>query len=423
MHRAGREPRPSDVPEPESSAPVRVTLRQTLGLWLLFALVLVWPFVLNAAWGVHVGFGDVHLYRLWALDGVEHGRWPVLDFDWIYPLGALAPIAVLSPWAHDQIYESLFIGLTLMTVAVIMMAVRDRIGVRAAAWWLLFFLLLGPVAISRLDGIAAALATVALLVIVRRPRLATVLVLAAAWVKVAHAAWMISLLATSRRRLRDVLVPTLLTTLLIGVVAVALGAESHLFSFVDGQSGRRLQIESVAATPFHLLNAFGRPSGLYGNIPLAAWEFIGPGATRVAHVLDVLMPLTVLAVGALTLAAVRRKRTPNHELLLLSLLATTLAMLVFNKVGSAQYVVWLSSPVVASFALGADRDRAWRTIRGLTLVVAAGTQLVYPIGYDALIDGDAWAVITLVLRNIALVALLVVACQALWTASRPAARP
>lgn len=395
------------------------TLRRAVGLWLLFALVLAWPFALNQLWGVDVGFGDVHLYRMWALDGVEDGRWPVVDFDWVYPIGALAPIALLSPLADSQIYESLFIGLILLVVAAIMMALRDQIGPRAAAWWLLFFLFLGPVAVSRLDGIASALATVALLVIVNRPRVATVLVLAAAWVKVAHVAWMLPLLLCSRRRLRDVIVPAVFTTVLIGITALLLGAESHLFSFVNGQSDRRLEIEAVAATPFNVLNALGQPSGLFGNTDLIAWEFAGPGATNVAAVMDVLMPVAVVGVGAITLLAVRRNRMPRHELLLLSLLATTLALLVFNKVGSAQYVVWLSSPVVASFALGPGSHRLWGPIRGLTLAVAGATQLVYPIGFEALIDGQSWAVATLILRNAAMVALLIATCHAIWSAARP----
>ena len=392
----------------------------TLGLWLLFAVVLSWPFILHQVWGMDVGFGDVHLYRAWALDGVDHGRWPVLDYDWIYPIGALAPIAALAPLASSPLYESVFVTSIYLADAVIMMLLRDRLGARAAAWWLCFLLFLGPVAESRLDGIAVVLATAALLVIANRPRIATVLVTSAAWVKVAHGAWMLPILLGSRRRLRDVIAPAAAFTLGVALISFALGGERRLFSFVGGQSDRSLQIESVAATPFDILHMLGRPSGLFGNRELHAWEFIGPTARQIAQFLDIAMLLAVICVGILTFLAARRDRIPAYELLLLSITATTLAMITFNKVGSAQYILWLSSPLAASFALRSGADSVWRPARLLALVAAAATQLLYPVGYFSLLHGDVWAVGSLIVRNAALVTLLVLVSRALWRAGRPA---
>lgn len=408
--------------QPLPLSPPRATRRQTLGLWILFAVFVAWPFALRLIWGIDLGFGDVHLYHFWAYQGVHEGSWPVLDFDWIYPIGALVPIAALSPLAGSSIYESLFIGLIYLVDAVIMMALRDRFGPRAAAWWLCFLLLLGPIAVSRLDSIAAALATVALLVVATRPRLATTLILAAAWVKVAHATWMLPLLASSRRRIRDVIVPGLLSTVLVVITAFLLGAETRLFSFAQGQSSRGLQNESVSAIPFQLSHMFGQ-TRLHGNLKLNVWEFNGPAARHLTHVLDLAMPLTVLAVGALTLLAVRRNRMPRPELLLISLLATTLSLLVLNKVGSPQYVVWLSSPAIASFALGSSAHADWRRVRMLILIAAVSTQIYYPIGYDALLDGKVWAGIALVIRNLTLIILFVSVCHTLWVAARRNPQP
>src|SRR5660398_295030 len=41
-------------------------------------------------------FHDVDLYRFWVGQGLHHGQWPVLDFPWVYPAGALAPMMVAA---------------------------------------------------------------------------------------------------------------------------------------------------------------------------------------------------------------------------------------------------------------------------------------------------------------------------------------
>ena len=96
------------------------------------------------------------------------------------------------------------------------------------------------------------------------------------------------------------------------------------------------------------------------------------------------------------------------------------ALIVFNKVGSPQYVGWLAAPVVVALALGLPR---WRTTAVLVLGIAAATQVVFPWSYDLILSGVPGATLVLVGRNVALVVLLVHTARELWTeaARRPSA--
>ena len=85
----------------------------------------------------------------------------------------------------------------------------------------------------------------------------------------------------------------------------------------------------------------------------------------------------------------------------------TLTMIVFDKVGSPQYMTWLAAPVAAAVGLGLP---GWRRTARWVLVVAGVTQAVFPWLYPAITRGDAVGAAVLAARNVLLVVLLV------WTA-------
>jgi hypothetical protein len=103
-------------------------------------------------------------------------------------------------------------------------------------------------------------------------------------------------------------------------------------------------------------------------------------------------------------------------------LAIVLGLLVFNKVGSPQFVLWLAAPIVLGVA---TRGREFRTFAVLGLVIAALTQLIYPFGYDALLALNPAMLLVLTVRNTLLVVVFALAVRALWQLRRasPAASP
>jgi len=85
-------------------------------------------------------------------------------------------------------------------------------------------------------------------------------------------------------------------------------------------------------------------------------------------------------------------------------LTATLDLIVFNKVGSPQYQLWLVAPVILGLAIGAKK---WGVPTYFVLGLALLTQLVYPVFYSNLIATEPFAVAILGARNLGLIVLLV----------------
>ena len=91
-----------------------------------------------------------------------------------------------------------------------------------------------------------------------------------------------------------------------------------------------------------------------------------------------------------------------------------MALIVFNKVGSPQFVSWLAVPIVLGLSTAATgRGISFRTPAILALVIAALTQVMYPVLYGQLLALNVAMLLVLSARNLLYVALLVWAVVAL----------
>src|SRR5690606_2497259 len=104
---------------------------------------------------------------------------------------------------------------------------------------------------------------------------------------------------------------------------------------------------------------------------------------------DWLLPAAVLLIAALTWWAARRRPDHAGDVLLLSTAALLLALIVFNKVGSPQFVSWIGPPLAAAIALaGPGTRRMWGPPAVGALLAALGTQVVYPVAYGEFLAGE-----------------------------------
>lgn len=399
------------------------TLRKITFLWAAFFLVSLWPLVSANFIASDDSFGGPVLYHNLVRRGIDEGVWPVLDESWVYPIGALVPMLVLSLIGTTSTYLLAWWGMVIAINALTLIVIRDKLryGYRAAWWWVAFLGCLGPIGMTRIDAVAAAAATIALVVIASHPQIATILITVAGWIKVAHFAWLLPLFLISTKRWKNVFVPAAVLSALIIAVELALGAGSRIFGSFSVQSGRGLQAESVLATPFSVARLW-----VHGLIPvhnesLFSDEYVGDAASIVARISDPLLVIGALAVSVLVLLASRRGRLHIVELLSVATFATTLVLIVFNKVGSTQFTVWIAAPLVLCFAIPAsDRVFSWRFPLAVTLVFAAITQVIHPYGYHSFILGSPVMVIVGAIRNGLVVILLGWALVSLFRAVRPA---
>lgn len=382
-----------------------------IGIHLVFLIALL-PTILAGD-----VLGDLPLYRTWAERALESGVWQGIDVAWVYPAGALLPIA-LADVAGPYLYQLVWL---LMTTALNAAAVvwltdfgRKASGFRAAWWWLGVVFVLSPVALLRLEGLVAPLVILGLLALSRRPIVATVLLSAATWIKVWPAAVLLAVIAVSRRR-AAIIATGIAVSAGVAAMVWAAGGIRFLTGFITEQTDRALQFEAPVTTLWVWLAALGRGgSYIYENHDIATREVAGRGTGLVAEAMTPLMFLALAVILVLLLVALRRTHDPSH-LLLLGAMTMVCAFVVLNKVGSPQYMLWIA-PIVT---VGVARDwLAWRTPAYAMLAIGVLTTLIFPVFYLPLIDGDPIALLLLTARNGLLVALFGWSVVTLWRQAR-----
>ncbi|MFG6445105.1 glycosyltransferase 87 family protein [Microbacterium sp. P07] len=375
-------------------------------LWIAFVLV-------HAAVGV-AGFvlpsnpmGDVYLvYEPWSARALTGGGIVGITEPWVYPQLALVPLVMA--WAFGfltyTVGWAVFVtALDAVVFGLLVGTARSRGRVTGAWFWLAAILLLGPVGMYRLDGVTVPLAIAGSLWLVGRPWLGAILLAVATWIKVWPAAVLAAAFVTLRRRFTVVGGALAVSALTLVVIFIA-GGGAYAFSFVSEQTDRGLQIEAPVSGFYMLLASLGVDgASIYYEPNILTFQVTGP---NVDPVIAAMTPLMVIAIGSVfLLGAVKTWRGASFASVFPVLtLGLVVGFIVFNKVGSPQYIVWLVTPVLIGLVL----DRAhWARPAVLTLAIAALTQGIYPLAYDGLLVAQLGAVLLLNARNLLLVVLFV----------------
>jgi hypothetical protein len=175
-----------------------------------------------------------------------------------------------------------------------------------------------------------------------------------------------------------------------------------VFSFVLQQQDRGIQIESVMATPWMWLAKFGLASIFFDDVVLTN-QVSGELVLEIASVSNYILFSAIGITAFLAIRAIRAGRD-RTEVFVLASLTGVLDLIVFNKVGSPQFMIWMAVVLVALVYFGINKSK-------LALVVGAAilllTQLVYPIFYLELLGLETLPLGLLTLRNLLLVGLLI----------------
>jgi hypothetical protein len=388
-------------------------------LWCVFLLVHVLTALLGWVYPSQP-MGDVVLvYEPWASSALGGGPIVGITETWVYPQLALVPMLLAAGLAAPLVpmlgvSSAYLVGWAVLVVILDAIAFGVLVGRspsharRVAAWfWCAALLLLGPIALYRIDAVTVPIAVIGGLWLVSRPMVAAALLTVGAWMKIWPGALVLAAVVAVRSRLRVLLAAVFVTG---GVVAALflLGADTEILGFLTEQTGRGLQIEAVAATPFLWLAVAGAARIEY-SFEILTFQIAAPGVDAIAAALTPLMVVAVLAVTAI--GAVKAVRGASFPRLFPPLALTLVTLLIVaNKVGSPQFQTWLIAPLILWIVL--DRVRA-RVPAVIVLALCLLTCLVYPLGYDALLRAEPLAVAVLTVRNILLLVLLVLGVRAL----------
>ncbi|WP_223625781.1 hypothetical protein [Microbacterium sp. EST19A] len=396
----------------------RIRTTRLVALWSVFLLV---HLVTAAVGWVYPSqpMGDVVLvYEPWASAALGGGPIVGVTESWVYPQLALVPMLLakglsmpLVPLmgvsgAYLVAWALLVTALDAVAFAVLVGRAPSRPR-RVAAWfWCAALLLLGPIAIYRIDAVTVPLAVIGGLWLASRPVVAAALLTVGAWIKIWPGALLLAAVVAGRARIRMLLAAAAVTAAVV-VVLLLLGADTEIFGFLTEQTGRGLQIEAVAATPFLWLAVAGAARIEY-SFEILTFQITGVGTDAVTAVLMPLMVLAALAVTAI--GAMKTVRGASFTRLFPPLALTLVVVLIVtNKVGSPQFQTWLMAPVILWIALDGLRARVPAV---LVLTLCALTCLVYPLSYDALLRAELLPVLVLTLRNVLLLVLLAVGIRA-----------
>src|SRR6476659_8021326 len=348
--------------------------------------------VFLVAWGlVHTwfwGHGQLVDWPTYLQYGraMRHGLVPYRDFAVEYPPGAL-PVFVLPTWTHGD-YATSFAWLMALC-GVLLVAVVASLRPAAAFYVALGPLLVGSLILSRCDLWPALLATASLVLLVRgRHALGWALLGAAVAAKLWPLVLVPLALTWSIRRGRPFAPLAGAAVLLVITLPFAIVSPEGLWDSVSGQASRPLQVESLGAA---FLTTFSHPEIVTSH---GSQNVVGHHALGVAF-----GALQLVVLVALWVAFARGPATSDR--LVRYAAACTCAFVVFGKVLSPQYLIWLL-PLVPLV-----RGRRGLPATGLLTAALLLTQVWFPQRYFdyALEFRNAGVVL---LRDLVLVGLLAV---------------
>lgn len=364
--------------------------------------------------------GDVtFVYREWVGQAIHQDMIVGITEPWVYPILALVPMLAAAVFGLDHFGVTWLILVSALDMVAFAVLIRGGRRRRIAAWWWTAFIVcLGPIALARIDAVTVPLSVLGVLLALRAPAVAGALLAAATWMKVWPAALIGALVITVKARWRIVMAGVAVTVAAAGG-ALALGSGMNVLSFLTEQTGRGLQVEAPLSTIYLWQAALGAPGAfIYYDRTILTFQVTG---TQVDVVIALATPLLAASVLAVCLTGLRAVKAgaPRAQTIPTLMLALVTALIVFNKVGSPQFMVWLVAPVIAGVVL---RGRDFFIPALVALGVACLTQLVYPYLYWTLLNAWLPMVIVLTVRNIGTILIFAWSVTRLWRAGSEAYR-
>jgi uncharacterized membrane protein len=359
------------------------------------ALVALTWVLLHLGWYPHGQIVDYGVYRNYGDLVVHRHAVPYRDFRLEYPPGALV-VFVLPAYLEAHDFRAVFQAAMIVCHISLVLAVLRVAGRRAAAFAAVAPLLLGSVVLSRFDLWPTALAGGALALLVLGSSAGAAVLLATSIAAKLWAAALAPLILIwiwrrdGRRRALEWLAATaaVVVAWFTPFVVASPGGMAHMF---HEQLGRTLQVESLGASLLLAVHqVFDTSLGVVSGF--GSQNVGGSGVGTVTFLTTVVEIVAVVVAYWLFL-----RGEPSAERLFLACAAVTASLIVFGKVFSPQFLIWLI-PLVALVR----RVPAW-AVFALALVL---TQAYFPRRYWHYTQAYAAPTALVLCRNLTLVALV-----------------
>lgn len=376
-----------------------------LAISLLAQLTLIW-------FGTASGdpYGDVrYTYSSWVTTSLQNGYILGINEPWVYPYIANIPVWLANVvWPADYMtgWFIVCVNVNMLLIAYLLGWGKQMDRYKAAWFFIGCVFLCGPVALGRLEVFSLALTVLAAVAFIKgRESTSMQFFSLATWIKVSPVAGIFTGFVVSDRRFRFVLHMAIGTAILL-LIGLLLGGNQNMFSFIGMQSGRGIQVESTIAIFWLLQILFKIPGAdVVYDQAILTFQVTGFGVTEVASLMT-LVQFGALAITIFLGFRAKRRGVDANTLFAWMFLTATLDLLVFNKVGSPQYQLWVIGAAVFGVLAGTAK---WKFVSVATIITSGISWLIFPIFYGSLLDGETVGVTLLILRNLGVVAILVYA--------------
>jgi len=344
---------------------------------------------------------------------------PYNDMNWEYPPLAYLFLAIPRLFASDpRGYQIAFIVMTTIFTIIGLYIVRqfslkyEKNAKIAMSLYTLTVLMLVQFFFDRFDIIVAVFTLAAVyLYLEKKYTWAFLLLVIGLFIKlypgIMFPVFLIPFLAD--RDMRAVLkhAGTFILACIVLIIPFMIWSPDTFLTFVSYHSDRGIQMESIAASLILFLEMLGLTSVQTVN---EYWSYgLSGGAADLMA--PVMMPLMILAICGFCVAyymycrnadADERRTSPAWASFMMVML-----FVIFNKVFSAQYVVWIMALLIPMMMFVDDQNVAKRMHLLFTAVII--TTLYFGLMYSGLCYHEPFAVLMLLLRNVLVVAMFVVA--------------
>ncbi len=367
-----------------------------------------------------INYGALDLYNYWVHNILNpNDNW----IDWNVILGiqenpnveaypALAVFIMIGVHWLSLIFGASFAGIwfiiaTLLNIILfVILLKRGKAAVSVIWFWLIFIVFAGDVSQAGLESILIPITTIAMLVIISRPILSSVLLSIGVWIKIWPLAIFLSgflFLRNRAKRLSSFISSLIIITALLIIGILNLPSHFNLFGFITDQSSRGLQIEAFVAMPFMFMWSLNNPNyQVVYNPTFDTSDIIGSPIIDLISKYDSII-MGLIGVILISLAAILYKRKANPIAVFIYLsLALTSTLIVFNKVGSGNYVAWfIPTLIILILFLNQNKQRIlWPVILGLGSAICS--QISYHLGYSNVWTGVTTSISFLAVSIIAL---------------------
>ncbi len=353
--------------------------------------------------------GDVELYQFWSL-GLIQRIFPINDSMWQYP-----PLAGFIFTIPQYIFGNSNIGfiftmiffdfLILLTILKFGLSLYKRnvlvsLNGFAGAWfWVIWPILMGPLLLTRFDLVPTWFAIIGLISIYeKRIKLAGFLLAIGTLLKL----WPILILSIVEKRiLRKILLPVIISVILILIFIEFISVGS--LSFLENQSSRGLQVESVAAVVFVIFKLFG--ANVDYPFRFGSLEVEATFANQIAFILNISTIVFFLWLFFLNIKGKLNDLNIFEKSLIVIIFAIGL-----SRVFSPQFWIWIGgiSALVILF-----KETKLNKVIFILSISALLTQVLYPALYVGLLNGELFPSLIQILRIIFFISAMVLSFKLL----------